>query len=265
VCCDPGQLEQVVLNLAVNARDAMPDGGKLTIETSNFQLDQATAQLFPGLRAGSYVRLAVQDTGSGMSTEVEARIFEPFYTTKPTGKGTGLGLAMVYGIVSQSGGCIRVDSEQGYGTSFEVLLPRVSSEAVAAEPAHRVGATSGTETVLVVEDDPQVRAVTVRSLRAGGYTVLTAADGREALDIVGRQTGPLQLLITDVVLPGLGGRALAEALSERRPGMRVLYVSGHAEEAIGKRGMLEAGIEFLAKPFTAASLLARVRAVLDAG
>jgi PAS domain S-box-containing protein len=265
VRCDPGQIEQVVLNLAVNARDAMPAGGRLTIETSNYDVAEMHRALFPGIEPGPYVRLAVHDSGTGMSPEVKGHVFEPFFTTKPVGKGTGLGLATVYGIVNQSGGFIRVESEPGYGTSFEVLFPRIAEVAGPVEPPAPVSTGHGTETVLVVEDDPQVRAVTVRSLRAGGYLVLAASDGREALELGAQAKGLLRLVVTDVVMPGLDGRALADELRRHHPELRVLYVSGHAEEAIVKRGVLDPGIEFLPKPFTASSLLARVRAVLDAG
>ncbi len=264
VRCDPGQIEQVILNLAVNARDAMPSGGTLILESSNFEVGEMYGELFPGMQPGPYVRLAVHDSGAGMSPEVKDHVFEPFFTTKPAGKGTGLGLATVYGIVTQSNGFIRVESEPTYGTTFEVLFPRIPDVAVPAEPPVLVTSRQGTETVLVVEDDPQVRAVTVRSLRAGGYVVVVANDGREALDVGAREGVPLHLLVTDVIMPGLDGRAVADELRRLHPKLRVLYVSGHAEEVIVKRGVLEPGIEFLAKPFTASSLLARVRAVLDA-
>jgi PAS domain S-box-containing protein len=263
VRCDPGQMEQVLLNLAVNARDAMPSGGKLTIETSNLDVDASHGALFPGIEPGPYVRLAMHDCGIGMSPEVKARLFEPFFTTKPAGKGTGLGLATVYGIVNQNGGFIRVESEPGCGATFELLFPRTDQAAVAAAPPAAVGAARGTETVLVVEDDLQVREVTVRSLRAGGYLVLAAGGGREALDLLAREGAQLHLLVTDVVMQGLDGRALADELRRRHPELRVLYVSGHAEDAILERGVLEPGVAFLPKPFTASSLLARVRAVLD--
>jgi len=262
--CDPGQIEQVVLNLAVNARDAMPRGGKLTIETSNLDVDETHRALFTGIQPGPYVRLAIHDSGIGMSPEVQARAFEPFFTTKPVGQGTGLGLATVYGIVNQSGGFIRVESEPGHGSTFELLFPRILEAAVAKAPPGSITTRHGTETVLVVEDDPRVREVTVRSLRAGGYLVRVASDGREALDVGARERGSLHLLVTDVVMPGLDGRAVADELRRHHPALRVLYVSGHAEEAIVKRGVLEPGIDLLPKPFTASSLLTRVRAVLDA-
>jgi nitrogen-specific signal transduction histidine kinase/CheY-like chemotaxis protein len=264
VRCDPGQTEQVILNLAVNARDAMPCGGKLTIETSNLDVDAAHPATLTGVPPGPYVRLAVHDTGAGMSAEVKARVFEPFFTTKPVGKGTGLGLATVYGIVSQSGGFILVESEPGGGATFELLFPRIDEDAHALEARAPEISSTGTETILVVEDDPQVREVTVRSLRSGGYAVLSASSGRQALDVAAGEPGSLHLLLTDVVMPGLDARAVADELCRRHPGLRVLYVSGHAQEVIVSRGVLDPGIAFLPKPFTAASLLARVRTVLDA-
>ncbi len=262
--CGPGQIEQVIINLAVNARDAMPAGGKLTIETANVELDADFAASHPFIPPGSYVRVSVRDSGHGMSPEVKAHAFEPFFTTKPVGQGTGLGLATVYGIVKQSEGYILVESEPGQGAEFALHFPRIAEAAVAAEPPSPVVATHGTETVLVVEDDPHVRETMVRSLRASGYSVLTASNGAEALDLGARKEEPVHLLVTDVVMPGPNGRAVADALRHHHPEMRVLYVSGHAEGAIVKHGVLEPGIEFLPKPFTASSLLARVRAVLDA-
>jgi len=263
VHCDPGQLEQVILNLAVNASDAMPTGGKLEFEARNVEVDGALIAKQPFMHAGPYVRLSIRDNGQGMSPEVKARVFEPFFTTKPIGKGTGLGLATVYGIVKQADGYILVESEPGKGATFTVYLPRSARSAVAQEKPVREESARGTENVLVVEDDPQVRNVTVRSLRAGGYRVLVAGDGREALDLGSRTEEPLHLLVTDVVMPGLNGRAVAEALRRRHPGLRVLYVSGYAQEAIATRGVLEPGIELLPKPFSPDALLARARSVLD--
>jgi len=264
VRCDPGQIEQVILNLAVNARDAMPEGGRLTLETRNVEVDEQLTSRHPFMRAGPYVRLTISDSGQGMSPEVKAHAFEPFFTTKPVGRGTGLGLATVYGIVKQSEGYILLESEPGQGTSFQIYLPRIAEPAVAVEAPPGVAPGQGSETVLVAEDDPQVRNVTVRSLRSGGYTVLVAEGGREAIELGRRTPGPLHLLVTDVVMPGLDGRSVAEALRPGHPEMRVLYVSGHAEEAIVERGVLEPGLEFLPKPFTVSSLLAKVRAILDA-
>jgi PAS domain S-box-containing protein len=265
VRCDPGQIQQVILNLAVNARDAMPNGGRLTIETANVDLDDCMAALHDSAPAGPHVRLAVRDSGHGMSPEVRAHVFEPFFTTKPVGKGTGLGLATVYGIVKQNDGHILLETGPGQGTTFEILLPRTSEAELAQRPpscpsAHR---SSGTETILVVEDDAQVRDVTVRAVRSAGYRVLVASGGPDALEVAARETS-LRLLITDVVMPGMNGRDVAEALRGRRPGLRVLYVSGYTQDAIAERGVLQENVDFLQKPFTAASLLERVRAALDA-
>jgi len=263
VRCDPGQVEQVVLNLAVNARDAMPRGGKLSIETTNVDVDEALTASRPWMRKGSYARLSIRDSGQGMSPEVLAHVFEPFFTTKPVGKGTGLGLATVYGIVKQSEGYILVESTPGEGTTFDLFFPRILDFPVAAVPPAPVRPTQGTETVLVVEDDPQVREVVIRSLRAGGYRVLAAGGAQEALELGANGHGPLHLLLTDIVMPGLDGRAVADRLRPRHPGLRVLYVSGYTRDAIVQRAVLDAGIDFLPKPFTQSTLLARVREVLD--
>jgi two-component system cell cycle sensor histidine kinase/response regulator CckA len=263
VRCDPGQIEQVILNLAINARDAMPGGGKLTIETANVQVDEGLVALHPFMRSGPHVRLAISDTGTGMTPEVKAHAFEPFFTTKPQGKGTGLGLATVYGIVKQSEGYILLDSAADRGTTFELYFPRTLDAMVTAS-AEPVATRRGSETVLVVEDDPQVREVTLRALRAGGYRVLAASCGREALEVAGREERPMHLLVTDVIMPGLNGRQLADELRRGRPGLRVLFVSGYAGEVITQAGADDAGVELLGKPFTTVTLLARVRALLDA-
>jgi two-component system cell cycle sensor histidine kinase/response regulator CckA len=263
VRCDPGQIEQVILNLAVNARDAMPRGGKLTIETANVEFDESLTTSHPGMRPEACVRLSVRDSGPGLSAEVKAHLFEPFFTTKPVGQGTGLGLATVYGIVKQNEGHILVDSEPGQGTTFKLFFPRIAESPAAAAPPAPATVTRGAETILVVEDDPQVREVTVRSLRAGGYRVLVAADGRGALDVAEHERG-VHLLVTDVVMPGMSGREVADELCRRQPTLRVLYVSGYTHDAIAQRGVLDSGVEFLQKPFTASSLLERVRSVLDA-
>jgi two-component system cell cycle sensor histidine kinase/response regulator CckA len=265
VRCDPGQIEQVILNLSVNARDAMPTGGSLVIETSNLVVAEADPRrsLFAGITPGEYVRVAVEDTGTGIAADIRERIFEPFFTTKEVGKGTGLGLAAVYGIVKQSRGHIRVESEPGYGSRFEICFPR-TIEAAVSRPAPAAPASArGTETVLLVEDDPSIRKITSRALQASGYHVLIAADGTEALDVAGREHRAPDLVITDVIMPGLDGRALASALLEKYPSLRVLYVSGYTRDVIAGRGLLDSGLQFLQKPFTTPILLERVRAVLD--
>jgi PAS domain S-box-containing protein len=259
--CDPGQLEQVIVNLAVNARDALPRGGRITVETSNVDAHQAGARA-PDAR--DHVRLVVRDAGTGMSPEVKAHLFEPFFTTKAQGRGTGLGLATVYGIVKQSDGCVHVDSEPGVGTSVEIWLPRSREAAATAPPTPPPAVVRGTERLLVVEDDPHVREVTVRSLRGGGYDVLVARSGEEALALDAAKARDVRLLVTDVVMPGVDGRALAGDLLRRHPALRVLYVSGYPQDALAEGGVLERGVELLPKPFTPAALLARVRAVLDA-
>jgi two-component system, cell cycle sensor histidine kinase and response regulator CckA len=257
--CDRGQTEQIILNLAVNARDAMPRGGDLTVATANVVLSDD-----PELRPGEYVQLSVRDSGAGMTAEVKAHLFEPFFTTKAVGKGTGLGLATVYGIVKQSGGHVRVTSELGDGTTFEILLPRSLAAASTATMHTVVSTQRGDETILVVEDEPLVRSVTVRTLRGAGYTVLEASGAQEALAVRPAELQRAQLLITDVVMPDMNGRALAEALRGRRADLQVLYVSGYTRDAIAERGVLGEGIEFLAKPFTGPALLARVRQLLEA-
>jgi len=264
VRCDQGQIEQIILNLAVNARDAMPKGGRFIIDTRNAQVDVGQVASHPFLKDGPFVRLALRDTGHGMTPEVKAHAFEPFFTTKPAGQGTGLGLAMVYGIVKQSGGHILVESEPTQGTTFEIYFPGGYETAVDPSEPVAEGPTTGSETILVVEDDPQVREVTVRSLRAGGYEVLSAGRGQDALEMAPEDLGRAQLLVTDVVMPGLNGPALAEEMRRRYPDLKVLYVSGYAKDALMQRGGLEPGIEFLPKPFTAEGLLGRVRSILDA-
>ena len=261
---DPSQLEQVVLNLAVNARDAMPNGGKLTIETQNVELDQEYVHGHLSALAGPYVMLAVSDTGVGMDAGTQARIFEPFFTTKEKGRGTGLGLATVYGIVKQSGGWIWVYSEPGHGTTFKVYFPRVAEVAApaAASPAPPAS-VRGSETVLLVEDDEMIRSLVLKMLKANGYTVLVAARGDEVERVAGQHEGPIHLLMTDVVLPGLNGPEVARRLAATRAGIRVLYLSGYTNEAIARHGVLEPGVAFLQKPFTSVMLGRKVREVLD--
>ena len=264
VRADAGQLEQVIMNLAVNARDAMPRGGKLTIETANADLDEAYAREHVTTHAGPAVLIAVTDTGTGMDRETLAHMFEPFFTTKEVGKGTGLGLATVYGIVKQSGGHVWVYSEPGRGTSFKIYLPRVTA------PVESVGAATvpttlrGTETVLVVENEAPVRELARRMLEAKGYVVLTAAAPAEAIALVERHAPPIHLLLTDVIMPEMDGPTLARRLAAARPELRVLFVSGYANEAIVHQGVLDPGVAYLAKPFTADALARKVREVLDA-
>jgi PAS domain S-box-containing protein len=264
VKADPGQIEQVIMNLAVNARDAMPRGGNLVIETGNVRLDENYARSHAGVEPGDYVMIAVSDTGLGMDTETQTHIFEPFFTTKGT-KGTGLGLSTVYGIVKQSGGYIWVNSEPNRGTTFKVYLPHVSAagEAVAPQPpATVVEFAPGQETILLVEDEATVRELTQQFLQAQGYTVFEAADPNIALQISRAHSGPIHLLLTDVIMPGMNGRELAQRITASRGETRVLYMSGYTENAIGHNGTLDAGINLLQKPFTLPALRARVRQVL---
>jgi len=263
VKADPSSLQQVILNLVVNARDAMPRGGKLTVETANVELDRGDVRSHQGVPPGAYVLLAISDSGEGMPPHVLAHVFEPFFTTKAPGIGTGLGLATVYGIVKQAGGHIWLYSEVGRGTTFKIYLPRTEEAPVDAPPATPRPASQGTETVLVVEDEPGVRELAIRALRGGRYRVLSAAGGPEALELAARTSEPIHLLVTDVVMPGLSGKQVADALVAQRPGLRVLYVSGYTENTIVHHGVLDAGVHFLSKPFTPGSLLEKVRRVLD--
>jgi CheY-like chemotaxis protein len=264
VRADPSQLEQVILNLAVNARDAMPNGGRLTIETSNIVLDEAYAREHPSVVPGTYVLLGVTDTGVGMDPDTKAHLFEPFFTTKPPGQGTGLGLATVYGVVKQSGGYVWVYSELGRGSSFKVYLPQVEGRVEAGvipAPAPQPRPTG--ETVLLVEDEPAVRLFARKTLELAGYRVLVAPDGMEALQLAGQHPGPIQLLLTDVVMPGMSGRMLAERLCEARPALKVLYTSGYTDDAIVRHGVLDASAAFLQKPFSPETLERKIRDVLD--
>ena len=265
VRADPAQLEQMIVNLAVNARDAMPLGGRLGLETSYVRVDEDSARRHVGLRPGPHVRLVVRDTGIGMDGLIKAHLFEPFFTTKGPGKGTGLGLATVYGIVTQSGGAIRVDSEPGQGAVFTIDLPRVDAPAdLRGDPGIPEAAPHGSETVLLVEDEPEVRGLARDILHQQGYTVLEAADGDDALRIGREHGGPIHLLVTDVVMPQMGGRELADHLKAGRRETKVLYVSGYTDDAILHKGVSETGTAFLPKPFTAAELAHKVREVLDA-
>jgi len=265
VRADPAQLEQMIVNLAVNARDAMPLGGRLVLETSYVRVDEEAARRHVGLRPGPHVRLIVRDTGIGMDALIKAHLFEPFFTTKGPGKGTGLGLATVYGIVTQSGGAIRVDSEPGQGAVFTIDLPRVDAPAdLRGDPGIPEAAPHGSETVLLVEDEPEVRGLARDILHQQGYTVLEAVDGDDALRIGREHGGPIHLLVTDVVMPQMGGRELADHLKAGRRETKVLYVSGYTDDAILHKGVSETGTAFLPKPFTAAELAHKVRQVLDA-
>jgi len=265
VRADAGQIEQVIMNLAVNARDAMPTGGKLIIETSNVSLDEEYARFHAPLTPGNYIMMSVTDTGAGMDAETQSHIFEPFFTTKGT-KGTGLGLSTVYGIVKQSGGYIWVYSDPGKGTAFKIYLPRVAEIAEHAEiviPAEAESTEPGTETILVVEDEANLRYLAKQFLEKLGYRVIEAADGAIAMQIAVAHEGVIHLLLTDVIMPGMNGRELAQRISEIRPHTKVLYMSGYTENVIGHNGTLDEGIRLLQKPFTLRDLKARVREVLD--
>lgn len=264
VKADQGQIEQVIMNLAVNARDAMPEGGTLRIETANVELDQAYAWQHPGAKPGHYVMLAVIDSGTGIDPDTLTHIFEPFFTTKEVGKGTGLGLATVYGVVKQSGGYIWVESEPGHGASFQIFLPRVD------EPTAEIATTTpvdetvgGSETILLVEDSEALRKLTRSFLESHGFKVLVAQDGEEALEVEARHSGKIDLLLTDVVMPGMNGRALAERLLPKQLGMRVLYISGYTDSFVARHGVLEEGMVLLHKPFTEEVLIRKVRELLD--
>ena len=261
---DPGQVEQVIMNLAVNARDAMPNGGKLVLETANVELDEEYARTHVSVKPGSYVSLTVSDTGVGMTPQVKELIFEPFFTTKETGKGTGLGLSTVYGIVKQSGGNIWVYSEPGHGTVFKIYLPRVEgpvedlSEKVEGKEALR-----GAEKILLVEDESALRELAAELLRKQGYTVLEARHGDEALLVFRQHKGSIDLVLTDVVMPGMSARELEGHLAAMEPGIKVIYMSGYTDDAIVHQGILEKGVNFIQKPFTMVGLAKKVREVLD--
>ncbi len=263
VNADPVQIEQVIMNLAVNARDAMPYGGTLTVETASVELDEAYAAEHPSVRPGPYVMLAISDTGVGMNEATRARIFEPFFTTKGPGKGTGLGLSTVYGIVAQSGGTIWVYSEPRKGTTFKVYLPRVDAVPKEGKPVANVTSARGTETVLVVEDDAAVCHLAKRILELAGYTVLTAGNGEEALALLERHEGAVHLMITDMVMPGMSGRDLAVRLQDIRPRMKVIFTSGYTADSIPRSGRPDEVDHFIGKPYAPAQLTRALREVLD--
>ena len=265
VSADPGQIDQVIMNLAVNARDAMPTGGRLVIETADLDLDATYVARHPGARAGRHVMIAVSDAGAGMDETTRARLFEPFFTTKAAGQGTGLGLATVYGIVKQSGGSIWVHSEPGKGSTFKIYLPVATTGTEEPQP-REVNAQElrGTESVLVLEDQPEVRELIQRILRRYGYTVIVASNGLDALAAARAHTGPIHLMLTDVVLPGASGRESARQVLADRTSVRVLYMSGYIDDAIVRHGVLEPGLAFIQKPFTGEVLVRRIREVLAA-
>jgi PAS domain S-box-containing protein len=259
---DPGQMEQVIMNLVVNARDAMPRGGQLTLEVSRTELDATFAKGHPGVTPGPYLQLAVSDTGTGMSKDVQARIFEPFFTTKEKGKGTGLGLSMVVGIVQQSGGTVWVDSEPGRGTTFKIYLPITEQTETTASPVQAAARPRGSETILLVEDEPQVRSIARGILTRAGYTVLDAENGEAALELVGGSNTPIHLVLTDLVMPVMSGRELVEKLSKIRPSIKVLFMSGYTDDLV-VHGVIDQGIPFLQKPLMPDSLTKKVREALD--
>jgi two-component system, cell cycle sensor histidine kinase and response regulator CckA len=262
---DPGQIEQVIMNLVVNARDAMPDGGRLTLETANMNLNEEYAGRHISVKPGPFVMMAVTDTGCGMDAATQSHLFEPFFTTKEKGKGTGLGLSTVYGIIKQSGGNIWAYSELGRGSTFKVYLPR-AEEAVKTHPPKEPQplAGKGTETILLVEDEDAVRSMISRVLQGSGYRVLEACQGAEAIDACRTHTGPIHLMVTDVIMPQMSGRELAERMAVFRPSMKVLFMSGYPDNAIVHHGVLDPGTAFLQKPFTLTALENKVREVLEA-
>ncbi len=266
ILADPGYIGQVLMNMAVNARDAMPDGGSLTIATSRVTLDEHSTHGYPGSLPGDYILLSVSDTGTGMSEEVKARIFEAFFTTKPLGKGTGLGLATCKNIMDQSGGCMSVTSELGKGTTFQMLFPCVEQPLDLAVRAAAIGPLPrGTETLLLVEDDPAMRQFAVEVLQTQGYNVLSAVNGKDGLNKARAHQGPpIQLVVTDVIMPLIGGRLMVECLKMSYPEIKVLFTSGYTEDTIVSHGVLETDMDFLPKPHTQASLALKVREIMDA-
>jgi CheY-like chemotaxis protein len=264
ILADPGQLEQVIMNLAVNARDAMPDGGRFILETSNVELDATYARTHRHVVPGRYVLLAVTDTGCGMDAATCAHAFEPFFTTKPAGKGTGLGLATVYGIVKQSGGDIWLYSEPGRGTVFKIYLPRIDAPADREEPEPPRAPLPGTETILLVEDDEALRLMTQDILQSNGYKVLSAAHPEDALNLSRAHPGSIDVLVSDVIMPGMNGNVLADRLVAERPGVKVLLVSGYTDDAISSQALVDAGRLLLLKPFTEELLTRKVREAIEA-
>jgi two-component system cell cycle sensor histidine kinase/response regulator CckA len=260
---DASSIEQVILNLVVNARDAMRGGGRLTLEARNVDLDEPHGHEHLGGLSGAHVLLAISDTGVGMDRATQQLIFEPFFTTKPKGQGTGLGLATVFGIVKQSGGSISVHSEPGEGTTFRVYLPRTDEVETHEAPRSAASSLEGTETILVAEDEEQVRDVVRRTLEQRGFSVLVACNGHEAIELGGAHPGPIHLLLTDVVMPGLSGRQLADRLSPLRPSMKIVYMSGYTENALASHDAGDARLVLLPKPFTPEALLRKVRDTLD--
>jgi CheY-like chemotaxis protein len=269
VVADPGQLEQILVNLVVNARDAMQQGGRISIETKNVQLDEHYTSEHSPVVAGHYVMLAVGDNGVGMNRDTKEHAFDPFFTTKDPGKGTGLGLATVYGIVKQSGGYIWIYSEPGLGTTLKLYFPEVSAAAafgtVGDHPASSKTVNRGSETILLVEDEEAVRGLTCRILERQGYRVISAEHGRAAMEIAAKEDCHIDLVLTDVVMPGMNGRGLVERLSGIRPTIKSLYMSGYTDDDIIRRGFIEPSKSFLQKPFTSEALLQTVRKVLDEG
>ncbi len=264
ISADPGQIQQILMNLSVNARDAMLEGGKLSIETANAYLDEEYVQDHPAIQAGPYIMLAISDNGIGMDETTKSHLFEPFFTTKGQGKGTGLGLSTVYGIVKQSNAFIWVYSEPGQGTTFKIYFPRIEGESPEKiEGSNSESGTQGIETVLITEDEFSVRALAARILRARGYAVLEASNGKEALRIAGEYAGEIQLVLTDVIMPGMSGKDLVSKLKATRPGIKAFYISGYTDNAIVHHGILDPGIAFLQKPFTAENLARKVREVLN--
>jgi nitrogen-specific signal transduction histidine kinase len=260
---DPSQLEQVVVNLAVNARDAMPKGGKLIIEAANVTLDNDYVAQHLGSQPGNHVLLAISDTGFGMSDQMQARIFEPFFTTKEVGKGTGLGLATVFGIVKQNGGNIWVYSEEGVGTTFKIYLPGIEISQQTTDKSTSDELPHGNETILIVEDDTGVRKLTKMVLQGQGFTVLEAKDGNAALQLAHHHTGSIHLLLTDVVMPGISGKALSQKLTQTYSHLKTLFMSGYTDNAVVNHGILDSNVAFLQKPFSPKALLYKVRTVLD--